>query len=239
MDRPLSQQVSVITGASRGLGRAIAAHFAALGGDVVLLARGEDGLNETVEALAGADGQVLPLSCDVADRRQVEAVAERIIADLGRVDILVNNAGIAAPRGMAETRFEDWDEVIGTNLSGVFYMTRALWPALVASGRGYVINVAGTAGLRGGPSPAYGTAKAGLTGLTRSIAVNGKPHNIRATVLYPGGMDTGWRGSPIGKPLRESMAPAEVARYIGHLVTTPPEFVVNEAILNPINDPVQ
>ena len=91
--------------------------------------------------------------------------------------------------------------------------------------------------MRGSGSPAYGSAKFGLTGLTRAIAASGKPHNIRTTVLYPGGMDTGWRGAPIGvKPPEETMNPQEVARYIGYLVATPPEFVVNEAVLNPSAD---
>ena len=109
--------------------------------------------------------------------------------------------------------------------------------ALRESGTGYVINISGTSGLRGSGSPAYTSAKFGLAGLTRAIAASGKPHNIRATVLYPGGMDTGWRGAPIGvNPPEETMNPQEVARYIGYLVATPPEFVVNETVLNPSAD---
>ena len=110
-------------------------------------------------------------------------------------------------------------------------MTRALWDALSASGRGYVINISGTAGVRGGGSPAYGGAKFGMTGLTHSMAVAGKEHNLRATILYPGSIDTGWRGAPIGdKPRAETMDPDEIARFVGQLVTSPVEFVVNEAV---------
>jgi NAD(P)-dependent dehydrogenase (short-subunit alcohol dehydrogenase family) len=180
----------------------------------------------------------MPLSCDVSAADQVQTTAATIVERMGRADILINNAGIPAPRTFQDTAFDDWNAVIGTNLNGVFYMTRALWDALVASGAGYVITISGTAGLRGGGSPAYGAAKYGLTGLNHAIATAGKAHNLRATILYPGGMDTGWRGAPIGeKPRSESMDPAEVARFIGQLLTGPAEFVVNEAVLNPLTQP--
>lgn len=239
MDRPLRRKVAVVTGASRGLGKSIAAHLASLGANVVLIARDQERLARAASEIQTAGGRVLVLPCDVSDRRQVETAAQQIIEQMQRVDVLVNNAGIPAPRTFAETSLMDWDEVIGTNLSGAFYMTRALWEALAASGAGYVITISGTAGVRGSGSPAYGSAKFGLTGLNYAIAAAGKAHNIRATILYPGGMDTGWRGAPIGeKPRSESIDPDEVARLIGHLVMTSGEFVVNEAVLNPIATPL-
>ena len=92
--------------------------------------------------------------------------------------------------------------------------------------------------MRGGGSPAYGAAKFGMTGLNYAIAAAGQPHGIRSTILYPGGMDTGWRGAPIGElPREESMDPQVVADYIAQLLTSPPEFVVNQAVLNPLNYP--
>ncbi|MEL7234237.1 MAG: SDR family oxidoreductase, partial [Chloroflexota bacterium] len=194
-------------------------------------------LNDTVSAIEAAGGKAFAVSCDVSDVEQVKHAASIISNEAGPVDILVNNAGIPAPRTFADTDFDDWDTVIGVNLSGVFYMTRALWDSLT-NGGGYVITISGTAGLRGGGSPAYGGSKFGLTGLNHAIAAAGKEHNVRATILYPGGMDTGWRGAPIGeKPAEESMNPDEVAKYIGYLVTRPEAFVVNEAVLNPINYP--
>ncbi len=185
------------------------------------------------------EDRVLPISCDVADQEQVNLAVQQIKAKFGRVDILINNAGIPAPREFAETQFSDWDRVIAVNLSGPFYIARALWDLLIAGDAGYVINISGVNGVRGSTSPAYASTKFGLTGLTFAMAAAGKEHNLRATILYPGGMDTGWRGAPIGvKPRSETMDPDEVARYIGYLVTTPPEFVVNEAVLNPIAEPL-
>ena len=194
MSTPIAGQVAVITGASHGLGQSVAHHLATLGAKVACIARTPDPLNQTVEAITSQGGHALAVPCDVSNKEQVQAAAETIVAELGGVDILVNNAGIPAPRTFHETSLDDWDTVIGVNLSGVFYMTRALWEALIASGHGYVINISGTAGVRGGGSPAYGGAKFGMTGLNHSMAVAGKDHNLRATILYPGGMDTGLAG---------------------------------------------
>lgn len=230
--------IAVVTGASHGLGAAIAEHLAGLDMDLVLIARGKDRLDATAAAIQAKGGRAWAVPCDVADPEAVQAAAAQIVAAKGRVDVLVNNAGIPAPRTFEDTDFESWAKVIATNLSGAFYLTRALWDALIGGEGGYVINISGTAGLRGGGSPAYGGSKFGLIGLTRAIAAAGVAHNVRATVLYPGGMDTGWRGAPIGvKPPRETMDPHEVAGYVGYLIGTPEAFVVNEAILNPIANP--
>ncbi|UCH27463.1 MAG: SDR family oxidoreductase [Trueperaceae bacterium] len=236
----LDGMVVVVSGASHGLGKSIAQQLATFGADLVLLARDRGRLEQVADELSGARGEILLLPCDVSVSEQVASAAERIRAWRGKVDVLVNNAGIPAPRTMEETTFEDWNSVLGVNLSGVFYLTRGLWDQLKAGGAGYVITVSGTAGLRGGGSPAYGATKFGLTGLTRSFAVAGAEHGIRVTTLYPGSMDTGWRGSQIGvTPRSESMDPDEVARYVAYLVRTPKEFVVNEAILNPSSAPWQ
>jgi len=230
-------KVAVVTGATHGLGKAICELLAGRGFHLVLIARSHGRLTELAESLNAGRCTVLPIACDVSDAAQVTMTADEIGHHHGHVDVLVNCAGIPAPRTFEETDFESWNAVIGTNLTGVFYMTRALWGALIASGGGYVINLSGTSGKRGGSSPAYGSAKFGLTGLSRAIAANGRNHKIRCTVLYPGAMDTGWRGAPIGvKPADESMSPTEVARYIGYLVDTPDDFVVNESVLNPLGD---
>ena len=238
MDKNLNHKVAVITGASHGLGRSVAIKLAALGARAVLLARRSDPLSEAAEAIQASGGKASAFACDVSDAAQARATAAKIRERFGAVDILINNAGIPAPRTFDETEFADWDEVIGVNLSGVFYLTRALWDCLISAESASVVNISGGAGLRGGGSPAYGSSKFGLTGLNYAIAQAGVEHNIRSTILYPGGMDTGWRGAPIGElPRSESMDPDLVADMIAHLVTSPPEFVVNEAVLNPLAYP--
>ncbi len=238
MESNLNDKIAVVTGASHGLGEAVAAQLAQAGAHVALIARRAGPLNEVAEQIRAAGGAASAYACDVARAEQVKATAARLQTDFGKVDILVNNAGIPAPRSFAETDIADWDEVIGVNLSGVFYVTRALWGCLQRAGAAYVINISGTAGLRGGGSPAYGSAKFGMTGLNGAIAQAGKDQGIRSTILYPGGMDTGWRGAPIGVlPRRESMDPQVVAKMILHIALSPPEFVVNEAVLNPLDHP--
>ena len=238
MEPNLAKKTAVISGASQGLGRAIALKLAALGARAILIARRPDPLDEAAQAIRASGGQATTYACDVSDSAQVRAAAASIREAFGAVDILINNAGIPAPRTFSETEFADWDAVIGVNLSGVFYLTRALWDCLIRAESAYVINVSGGAGLRGGGSPAYGSSKFGLTGLNHAIAQAGKAHKIRSTILYPGGMDTGWRGAPIGElPRSQSMDPAVVADMIAQLLTSPPEFVVNEAVLNPLDHP--
>ena len=238
MDKSLENKIAVITGASHGLGQAVAERLASMGAKIALIARNPEPLQRVADQINSNGGKATSFSCDVSNVEQVKATADKITSEFGHVDILVNNAGIPAPRTFPETDFADWDKVIGVNLSGVFYMTRALWDALVNSESGYVINVSGGAGLRGGSSPAYGSTKFGMTGLNHAIAQAGKEHNIRSTILYPGSIDTGWRGAPIGdKPRVETMDPEVIAQMIGQLVTSPFEFVVNEAVLNPLAQP--
>ena len=238
MEKNLQGKTAVVTGASHGLGRAVALKLAGLGAQAALIARRPAPLEDVAESIRGQNGAASVYPCDLSDADQVRAAAAKIRAAFGKVDILVNNAGVPAPRTFVETDFSDWDAVIGVNLSGVFYLMRALWDCLVSADYATVINISGTAGLRGGGSPAYGSSKFGLTGLNYAIAQAGVAHGIRSTILYPGGMDTGWRGAPIGVlPRSETMDPKTVADMIAHLVASPPEFVVNEAALNPLDQP--
>ena len=226
----------LVTGANRGIGLEFARQYAEAGDRVIACCRNPDTADD-LQALRDAHaGAITVEPLDLLDFGSIDALAERL--DNSPIDILINNAGIPAPRAFEDTDISDWDEVIGVNLSGVFYLTRALWSSLCAADSAYVINISGTAGLRGGGSPAYGGSKFGLTGLNHAIAQAGVAHNIRATILYPGGMDTGWRGAPIGVlPRSETMDPQAVARMIVQLLLTPAEFVVNEAVLNPLAYP--
>ena len=238
MENSLAGRVAAVSGASHGLGQAAALKLASMGAHVALIARRAQPLNDVAESIRANGGAASVYPGDVSDADQVRATAASIQEAFGAVDILINNAGVPAPRTFQETDISDWDEVVGINLSGVFYLTRALWDCLTKAEHACVINISGTAGLRGGGSPAYGAAKFGLTGLNYAIAQAGVEHKIRATILYPGGMDTGWRGAPIGElPRSETMDPDVVAGMIAQLVTSPPEFVVNEAVLNPLNHP--
>ena len=126
MEVSLENKVAVISGASHGLGRAVAETLAAAGAHTALIARRAQPLQETADAIGAAGGAASVYACDVADSAHVRDTAAAIQTAFGKVDILINNAGIPAPRSFEDTDISDWDEVIGVNLSGVFYLTRAL-----------------------------------------------------------------------------------------------------------------
>ena len=233
-----NRKTIIVTGASHGLGLAISKHLISREHTVLMISRNEKNLKEAIDGIKTGHKFAKPFVCDISEATAVRATAKEISAQYASIDVLINNAGIPAPRTFTETSIEDWNTVIGTNLNAAFYMTKSVWELLAAGDGGYVINISGTAGKRGGGSPAYGSSRFGLTGLTHSIAACGKNENIRATVLYPGSMDTGWRGAAIGvKPPEEIMDPKKIAELIEHLILTPQEFVLNEAVLNPISDP--
>jgi NAD(P)-dependent dehydrogenase (short-subunit alcohol dehydrogenase family) len=190
----------IVTGASHGLGLAISQRLISHERTVLMVSRTEKNLRAAIDGLKAGRKFAKPFVCDISDETAVKATAKEISVQYASIDVLINNVGIPAPRTFAETSFEDWNTVIGTNLSAAFYMTKSVWELLAAGDGGYVINISGTAGKRGGGSPGYGSTKFGLTGLIYSIAASGKKENIRATVLYPGFMDTGWRGAPIADP---------------------------------------
>ena len=170
MEDSLKGKVAVVTGASHGSRCAVAENLAAAGAHVGLIARRSAPLQQVADNISASDGLASVFPIDVSDPAQVSTTAAGIQSTFGRADILVNNAGIPAPRRLAETDFADCDVVIGTNLSGVFCQTRALWDTLVNADAAYVVTISGTAGLRGGGSPTYGGAKFGLTDLNHAIA---------------------------------------------------------------------
>ena len=188
--RPLAGMHAVVTGASRGIGRAIAAHLASLGASLTLLARDRTHLDQAVQALGhgtACDAQV----CDVRDEASV-ADAFAAIARAGhRVSVLVNNAGQASSAKFEDTDRALWDAMIGVNLTGVYHCTRAALPALLGAPAGRVVNVASTAGLTGYPYvAAYCAAKHGVIGLTRALARELARTRVTVNAVCPGYTDT-------------------------------------------------
>lgn len=184
-------QVALVTGASSGLGREAALSLARAGADLILLARSEPDLRE--EAL-GRRAQVEAV--DLADSAALLGAVERGLETFGRLDILINNAGTDVPGSVVDLSPEDWDRVLGVNLRAPFVLAKVAFPAMQRLGRGTIINVSSVAGKRGwANASAYCASKFGLTGFTQALAAEGKPHGIRACVVYPGGM-----GRPSGGP---------------------------------------
>lgn len=184
----LSGKTAVVTGASRGIGRAVAIGYAAAGAAVALVARSTDALDTVRAEIESAGGRALTLSCDVTDPDAVQAMVRSAIDGLGAVDILVNNAGgTAFMVPFADLRFDGWAKVMALNVDSIVHVTSALAPHLLDRSAGSVINVASVAGLGGTPklSP-YGASKAAVVSLTRSLAMEWGAAGVRVNALCPG-----------------------------------------------------
>jgi meso-butanediol dehydrogenase/(S,S)-butanediol dehydrogenase/diacetyl reductase len=182
--------VAVITGGARGIGLAIGQWFLAHGHRVALIDIDADTLAKTDAALNDPQ-HVLAVHCDVSNPQQVQTAVDQIAATFGRIDALVNNAGVAVFKPIAETSFEDWRHVLGTNLDGAFLCTQACAPVMIKSGGGSIVNIASISGLRASTlRVAYGTSKAALIHLTKQQAVELGNVGIRVNAIAPGPVET-------------------------------------------------
>jgi 3-oxoacyl-[acyl-carrier protein] reductase len=184
-------RVAIVTGASRGIGRAIALRLAREGRHVVAVARSQGPLDELVAEITNAGGKATARACDLADFAAVTAMIEGVAKDLGRIDILVNNAGITRDNLILRMSDDEWDDVINTNLKAVFVACRAAARPMMKGKFGRIVNIASTSGLVGNAGQAnYAAAKSGLTGLTKTIARELGGKGITANVVAPGFIQT-------------------------------------------------
>lgn len=227
---------AIVTGASRGIGYAIAAELARRGHRLALVARGEKPLQEAAERLA-APPAVRVFACDVTDPRQVEAVFPQILAWGGRFDVLVNNAGLGVFAPVHQISLEDWDAQMDTNLRGVFLCSKAVIPQMIRQRSGHIINISSLAGknaLAGGA--AYCASKWGLQGLSYCMAEDLRAYGIRVSVICPGTVETEF--SPhAGKDPKRMLQAEDVARVVGWLLEQAPQSFVSEVLLRPTQKP--
>jgi NAD(P)-dependent dehydrogenase (short-subunit alcohol dehydrogenase family) len=197
----LAGKTALVTGASRGIGRAIAVGFAQAGADVVLTARNVDALEETRAAAEAHGRKAVVVPADVTDRDAVRSMVDDAISALGHVDIVVNNAGgtsFMAP--FVDLRFDGWEKVFRLNTSSVVHVLQAIGPHLLENGGGSVINVASVAALTGTPAlTPYGASKAALHSLTKSLAVEWGHRGVRVNSLCPG-----WTATDLNRNLWEN-----------------------------------
>lgn len=187
MGNRLQGRVALITGGAQGIGRAIAERFAAEGAKIVIIDVVEDKANATVDALKTGGGDALALICDVTDRAQVEQTVQAALDHFGRIDVLCNNAGITRDARLVKMTEEQFDAVIAVNLKGVFNLTQAVAPHMIAQGFGRVITTSSVVGLYGNFGQTnYVATKSGVIGMTKVWARELGPKGITANAVAPG-----------------------------------------------------
>jgi 3-oxoacyl-[acyl-carrier protein] reductase len=183
----LANQIAVVTGAGRGIGRAIAVKFAAEGADVVCVSRTQENSEKVANEIGALGKKAWAFAVDVSDSAAVSAAAEKILADCGKVDILVNNAGVTRDGLLMRMSDADWDTVLNTNLKGAFLVTKAFSRAMIKARAGRIINVSSVIGLIGHAGQCnYAASKAGLIGFTQSVAKELASRGITVNAIAPG-----------------------------------------------------
>ena len=236
--QPLKGQVAVITGAGRGIGAAIARRLSDLGATAVLCGRTPAALHATANSILESGGKAETLACDVTSLQSVDAAARHVESSHRRVDILVNNAGIGGFGGpLHQLPPDDWDQILNTNLRGVYYAVRAFAPMMIRKRSGHIINISSLAGKNALPNgAAYAASKWGLNGLSYSLAEELRSYNIRVAVICPGSTNT--ELSPhAGKDPAKMLQPEDVAHAIETLVTQSPQSFISEILLRPTQKP--
>jgi 3-oxoacyl-[acyl-carrier protein] reductase len=226
----LAGKVAVITGVSRGIGRAIAGLLASEGAAVAGCARQVNNGHFVDDLDPAQRARHLVAACDVRLRDEVTRFRDLVLARLGAPDVLVNNAGIVARASIETLPEETWDDVLATNLKGVFLVTQAFLPSLRGQGRARIINIASIGGRRGTPLlGAYCAAKHGVVGLTRALAEELRPDRIAVNAICPGSVDTAMltQGLPGAKP---DMTPTEVAQVVLFLAADAPATMTGQCL---------
>lgn len=237
----LDGKIAVVTGASRGIGKAIALKLAAEGAKVVVNYAGNaKAAQEVVAAIAEQGGEAMYCQCDVADGAAVEAMMKQTVERFGRIDILVNNAGITRDTLLMRMKESDWDEVMATNLKGVFLCTKAVTRLMMKQKYGRIVNLTSVVGLTGNAGQAnYAAAKAGVIGFTKSTARELASRGITVNAVAPGFISTDMTAVLSenvkeemlkGIPLARLGEPEDIAKAVSFLVSDLASYITGQTI---------
>jgi 3-oxoacyl-(acyl-carrier-protein) reductase len=237
----LKGKASLVTGGSRGIGRAIALELGRQGASVAVgYASNADAAEAVVGEITASGGQAFAFGLDVADPATIESAVASVVERFGTIDILVNNAGITRDRSLAKMSPEEWDAVISTNLSSVFHLTSRVLPIMVAAGSGRIVNISSVIGLHGNFGQAnYAAAKAGIVGFTKSAALELARKGITVNAIAPGFIETEMiaampdevRATILAKiPMGRFGRPEEIAQAVAYLVSSSGDYITGQVI---------
>jgi 3-oxoacyl-[acyl-carrier protein] reductase len=231
----LADQVALVTGAGRGIGRAVAAAFAREGALVVLAARSARELASLQREIEAAGGRAVAVPTDVRQEPAVAALISRALAERGRIDCLVTAAGLATFGPVADSKTEDWDQLMAVNLRGAFLCCRAVLPAMTARRRGTIINIGSVVTSRTlSGAGAYTAAKYGLLGFSRVLAEEMRAHGVRVGVLSAGATDTSlWDAVPQPPDRSRMLRPEQIAEAALLMAALAPGAALEELTLLP------
>ena len=230
----------LVTGASRGLGRAIAVAFGQRGARVAGLARSAGELRQTGEAVEAAGGSFLALEADITDGEAVLGAFDTLDRELGALDVLVNNAGLGRFGEVDDLSIDEWSLQVDVNLTGLFRATRLAVPRMLEGEqggivKGHIVNIASIAGIVGNPSlSAYNATKFGVRGFSEATMKELRPKGIRVTCVYPGSIDTQFAAAAGRDGNPNAMTSESVAASVLHTVESPAGTLISEIVLRPM-----
>ena len=233
----MEKKITIITGASRGIGKAIAFKLAKEGHFTILLARNREEIEEIEFQIDETGGKALAIPTDVADEKEVQAAIEQVIRDFGRIDCIINNAGLGIFKNAEEFTLGEWATVMETNVKGTFLLTKAALPYMKAAKKGHIIGIASDVSKRtfaGGSL--YCASKYAQDAFLTAVRKEARQSGVKVSVVYPGLVDTFFHGRPEGAEYQqEYLHPQDIASAVSYILSAPEHVVVDELMIHPMS----
>ena len=236
--QPLAGKVAIVTGASRGIGKAISILLAQSGSRVVLAARSEPQLKSVSEEISSQNGEALVIPTDLTVDEEMERLVQQTLKEWGSVDVLINNAGFGKVAPVVKAKVSDWDETFRVNLRAPMFLSKLVLPTMMERGEGSIINISSVSGKSGQANgSAYSASKFGLIGFTQSLYEEVREYGIRVATICPGFVDTPMIPQMRRLDRSKMIRPEDIARTVLFILTSPPTVCPVEMTVRPQRTP--